>query len=156
MHQKSTRARNIIYLYLSYYSTLAPKQNWNLMLKNTASYILLSKFANCRFLPMCSMCSLYLHSLVAVSRCHCNPGIEIVGQSKQIARKLLRKEVCWLQLVKLVKKRFIHLNIAYFSQIAAPTIGAARTTAEIGTKMSRVLKKHLSTNKVVLCLWVPL
>ena len=54
-----------------------------------------------------------------------------------------------MKLVELVNKKFFHLNPAYSSQTAAPTIGAARTTAETTTKMSRALKKRLNTNKIV-------
>ena len=48
-----------------------------------------------------------------------------------------------------MKRKFIYLNLVYLSQTAAPTIGAARTIAETETKISRALKKRLSTNKVV-------
>ena len=54
-----------------------------------------------------------------------------------------------MKLVELVKRKFVHLNLAYSSQMAAPTIGAACTTAETTTKLSRALKKRLNTNKVV-------
>ena len=107
------------------------------------------KLSNCRSLPMCFMCSLCVHSLRAASMCYCNPGIEIVGQRKQIVKKILKKKSCWLKLVELVKRKIVHLNLAYSSQIAAPTIGAARTTAETTTKMSRALKERLNTNNVV-------
>ena len=53
--------------------------------------------------------------------------------------------------VEVVKRKFVHLNLAYSSETAGPTIGAARTIAETTTKMSRALKKHLNTKKVVQC-----
>ena len=102
------------------------------------------KLSYCRSLPICFMCSLCVHSLSAANMCHCNPGIEIVGQRKQIVRKILKKKFWWLKLVELVKRKFVHLNLAYSSQTAAPSIGAARTTSETTTKMSRALKKHLN------------
>ena len=56
-----------------------------------------------------------------------------------------------MKLVEAVKRKFVHLNLAYSFQIAAPTIGAACTTAETTTKMSRALKKRLNTNNIVYC-----
>ena len=55
-----------------------------------------------------------------------------------------------MKLVELVRREFVHLNLAYSSKTAAPTIGAARTTAETATKMSKALKMHLNTNNIVL------
>ena len=45
-----------------------------------------------------------------------------------------------MKLVQLVKRKFVHLNLAYSSQMAAPTIGAARTTAETATKMCHAMR----------------
>ena len=54
-----------------------------------------------------------------------------------------------MKIVELVKRKFVHLNLAYLSQTAAPTIGAARTIAETATIMSRAPKKRLNTNNLV-------
>ena len=54
-----------------------------------------------------------------------------------------------MKLVELVKRKFVYLNLVYSSQMAAPTIGAAHTTAETATKISRALKKRLNTNNAV-------
>ena len=47
-----------------------------------------------------------------------------------------------MKLVELVKRKFVHLKLAYSSQMASPTVRAARPIAETTTIMSRKLKKY--------------